>query len=67
MLDEEKLFLAAGDDLGVPVPLSALVAQQFAAARARGLDDADWTSVAEVYEETARVRLALGTGEEVTA
>jgi 3-hydroxyisobutyrate dehydrogenase len=59
MRKDVGLFLAACDDLGLPAPISALVAQQYAAAHAEGRDDADWTSVAEVYERPADVRLAL--------
>jgi 2-hydroxymethylglutarate dehydrogenase len=53
------LFLAAAGEGLVTLPVSAAVSQLFAAARAGGLDDADWTSVAEVYERLADVRLRL--------
>jgi 3-hydroxyisobutyrate dehydrogenase len=59
MRKDVGLFLNASADLGLPVPISALVAQQYAAAHAQGRDEADWTSVAEIYEQIADVRLAL--------
>lgn len=67
MRKDVDLFLAASADLGLPVPISALVAQQYAAAHAQGRDDADWTGVAEVYEQLADVRLTLGVDAEVPA
>jgi 2-hydroxymethylglutarate dehydrogenase len=57
------LFLAAAGEGLVTLPVSAVVSQLFAAARADGLDDADWTSIAEVYERLADVRLCLETTE----
>lgn len=59
MRKDVGLFLRAGSELGVTLPVSALVGQLYAAARSEGLDEADWTSVAEVYERMAGVRLAL--------
>jgi 3-hydroxyisobutyrate dehydrogenase len=55
------LFLQAAGEAPVTVPVSAAVSQLFAAARADGLDDADWTSIAEVYERFSDVRLSLAT------
>jgi 3-hydroxyisobutyrate dehydrogenase len=51
------LFMQAGAQLGLPLPLSGLVQQLYTLARADGLGQRDWTSVAEVYERLAGVRL----------
>jgi 3-hydroxyisobutyrate dehydrogenase-like beta-hydroxyacid dehydrogenase len=53
------LFLGAAADAGMELPLSDLVHQQYVAAHAAGLDDADSTSIAELYERAADVRLRL--------
>jgi len=58
------LFLRAAGDAGMELPLSDLVRRQYAAAQAAGLDDADSTSIAELYERAADVRLRLA--QEVT-
>jgi len=64
MRKDIRLFMTAGAEAGAPLPLSALVQQTFAAAAACGLDDADLTSVAELYERMAGVELRLSeTGE----
>jgi hypothetical protein len=41
------------------LPLSDLVHSQYAVAHAAGLDEADSTSIAELYERAADVRLRL--------
>jgi 3-hydroxyisobutyrate dehydrogenase-like beta-hydroxyacid dehydrogenase len=51
------LFMQAGAQLGLPLPLSGLVQQLYTLARADGLGQRDWTSVAEIYERLAGVRL----------
>jgi 3-hydroxyisobutyrate dehydrogenase len=53
------LFLGAANDAGMELPLSDLVHQRYIAAHAAGLDDADSTSIAELYERAADVRLHL--------
>jgi 3-hydroxyisobutyrate dehydrogenase len=53
------LFLGAAGDAGMELPLSDLVHRQYVAAHAAGLDDADSTSIAELYERAADVRLRL--------
>lgn len=51
------LFMQAGAQLGLPLPLSGLVQQLYTLARADGLGQRDWTSIAEIYERLAGVRL----------
>jgi 3-hydroxyisobutyrate dehydrogenase-like beta-hydroxyacid dehydrogenase len=62
MRKDVGLFVNAGAQLGVALPISAIVQQQFVSAQAQGLDSADWTSVAEIYERSAGVRLVLQGG-----
>lgn len=56
------LFMDAGSKLSVELPVSAAVQQRYVAAAANGLDDADWTSVAELYERSAGQTLNLDGG-----
>jgi 3-hydroxyisobutyrate dehydrogenase len=64
MRKDIRLFMTAGADVGAPLPLSAFVQQAYTAAAAAGLDDADCTSIAELYERLAGVELRLtSTGE----
>jgi 3-hydroxyisobutyrate dehydrogenase len=57
MRKDVGLFIMSGAEIGVTLPISALVQQQYVAAQAEGLDEADWTSIAEIYERRAGVRL----------
>jgi 3-hydroxyisobutyrate dehydrogenase-like beta-hydroxyacid dehydrogenase len=53
------LFLKAAGDAKLELPLSRLVHERYADAGAAGLDEADSTSIAELYERAAGVRLQL--------
>jgi 3-hydroxyisobutyrate dehydrogenase len=53
------LFLKAAGDAQLDLPLSELVHSQYVAAREAGLDEADSTSIAELYERVAGVRLQM--------
>lgn len=53
------LFLKAADDAGMELPVSGLVHEQYVAAQVAGLDGADSTSIAELYERAAGLRLQL--------
>ncbi len=53
------LFLKAAGDAGMELPLSDLVYERYLSAQAAGLDEADSTSIAELYERAAAVRLQL--------
>ena len=57
------LFLKAAGDARLELPLSELVHGRYVAAREAGLDEADSTSIAELYERAAGVRLKLATME----
>jgi 3-hydroxyisobutyrate dehydrogenase len=51
------LFLKAAGDAGMELPLSDLVYERYVSAQAAGLDEADSTSIAELYERAAALRL----------
>jgi 3-hydroxyisobutyrate dehydrogenase len=53
------LFLHAACDAGMELPLSDLVHERYAAAHTAGLDEADSTSIVELYERAAGLRLRL--------
>jgi 3-hydroxyisobutyrate dehydrogenase len=57
------LFLKAAGDAQLDLPLSELVHGQYVAAREAGLDEADSTSIAELYERAAGVRLEMNSVE----
>jgi 3-hydroxyisobutyrate dehydrogenase len=53
------LFLKAASDAGMDLPLSDLVYDRYVTAQGAGLDEADSTSIAELYERAAALRLRL--------
>lgn len=53
------LFMKAAGDAELDLPLSRLVHERYGDARSAGLDEADSTSIAELYERAAGVRLQL--------
>ena len=53
------LFMKAAGDAGLELPLSELVHERYVTRAAAGLDEADSTSIAELYERAAGVRLQL--------
>jgi 3-hydroxyisobutyrate dehydrogenase-like beta-hydroxyacid dehydrogenase len=63
MRKDLSLFRKAAADAGMELPLSALVDEQYSAAQRAGLDSADFTSVAELYERAAGLRLQLAKSE----
>jgi len=54
------------DDAGMELPLARLARERHEDAAAGGLDEADFTSIAELYERAAGLRLRLNPSE-VTA
>jgi 3-hydroxyisobutyrate dehydrogenase/2-hydroxy-3-oxopropionate reductase len=51
------LVLETGEEMNVPLPLTALTQQQFRTAIARGLADLDFCSTIQILEELAGVRV----------
>jgi 3-hydroxyisobutyrate dehydrogenase len=60
------LFMKAAEDAGMDLPLARLARDRHEDAAAGGLDEADFTSIAELYERAAGLRLRLNPSE-VTA
>jgi 3-hydroxyisobutyrate dehydrogenase len=52
-----RLSLALGQDLGVPLPVSALAAQLYSAAAAQGHAEEDFVAVLRLFEAWARVEV----------
>jgi 3-hydroxyisobutyrate dehydrogenase-like beta-hydroxyacid dehydrogenase len=50
---DNRLLLAAAEDLAVPMPLASLVHDRFVAAMAQGLSEADWSAIARVSYRNA--------------
>ena len=59
MRKDVGLFMKAAADAGLELPLSQLAVERHEDAAAAGLDEADFTSIAELYERAAGVRLQL--------
>lgn len=66
MRKDVGLFMKAAADAGLELPLSQLAVDRHEDAAAAGLDEADFTSIAELYERAAGLRLRLNPSE-VTA
>ena len=60
------LFLKAAGDAELELPLARLVSERYDDARSAGLDEADSTSIAELYERAAGLRLRLNPAEVTT-
>jgi 3-hydroxyisobutyrate dehydrogenase-like beta-hydroxyacid dehydrogenase len=52
-LKDNRLLLAAAEDVAVPMPMASLVRDQFMAALAQGLGEADWSAIARVSYRNA--------------
>jgi 3-hydroxyisobutyrate dehydrogenase-like beta-hydroxyacid dehydrogenase len=50
---DNRLVLAAAEEAGVPMPMASLVRDQFLAAIAQGMSDADWAAVARIAYKNA--------------
>ncbi len=52
-LKDARLVLAAADEAGVPMPVANVVHDRLLSGVARGLQDADWASIARIVGESA--------------
>jgi 3-hydroxyisobutyrate dehydrogenase-like beta-hydroxyacid dehydrogenase len=52
-LKDNRLLLAAAEDVTVPMPMASLVRDQLMAALAQGLSEADWSAIARVSYRNA--------------
>jgi len=50
---DNRLILAAAEEVAVPMPMASLVRDHFLAAIAQGMSDADWAAVARVVYQNA--------------
>jgi len=50
---DNRLLLAAAEDVAVPMPMASLVHDRFVAALAQGLGEADWSAIARVSYRNA--------------
>ncbi len=52
-LKDNRLLLAAAEEMAVPMPMASVVHDQFLAAIAQGLGEADWSAIAAVAARNA--------------
>jgi 3-hydroxyisobutyrate dehydrogenase-like beta-hydroxyacid dehydrogenase len=52
-LKDNRLVLAAAEEVSVPMPMASLVHDQFLAALAQGWSEADWSAVARIAQRNA--------------
>ncbi len=50
---DNRLLLAAAEELAVPMPMASLIHDRFVAALAQGLGEADWTGIARISYKNA--------------
>jgi 3-hydroxyisobutyrate dehydrogenase-like beta-hydroxyacid dehydrogenase len=50
---DNRLALAAAEEVGVPMPMASLVHDHFLAAIAQGMSDADWSAMARIVYQNA--------------
>jgi 3-hydroxyisobutyrate dehydrogenase and related beta-hydroxyacid dehydrogenases len=52
-LKDNRLVLAAAEQVSAPMPMASLVHDRFVAALAQGLSEADWSAIARVSYRNA--------------
>ena len=52
-MKDNRLVLAAAEEVGVPMPMASLIRDHFVAAMAQGLGEADWSAIAEISYRNA--------------
>jgi 3-hydroxyisobutyrate dehydrogenase-like beta-hydroxyacid dehydrogenase len=55
-LKDNRLLLAAAEEVAVPIPMASLVHDRFVAALAQGLGEADWAAIARISYQNAGLR-----------
>jgi 3-hydroxyisobutyrate dehydrogenase-like beta-hydroxyacid dehydrogenase len=55
-LKDNRLLLAAAEEVAVPMPIASLVHDRFVAALAQGLGEADWSAIARLSYQNAGLR-----------
>ena len=56
---DNRLLLAAAEEVAVPMPMASLVHDRFVTALAQGLGEADWSSIARISYQNAGLRKDL--------
>jgi 3-hydroxyisobutyrate dehydrogenase-like beta-hydroxyacid dehydrogenase len=56
---DNRLLLAAAEEVAVPMPMASLVHDRFVAGLAQGLGEADWASIARISYQNAGLRKDL--------
>ena len=54
---DNRLLLAAAEEVTVPMPMASLIHDRFVTALARGLAESDWSAIARVSYESAGLRI----------
>ena len=57
-LKDNRLVLAAAEEVAVPMPMASLVHDRFVAAIAQGLGDSDWSAIARISFQNAGLEKA---------
>ncbi len=52
-LKDNRLLLAAAEEVAVPMPMASLVRDRFLAAMAQGLGESDWSAIAKISAKNA--------------
>ena len=55
-LKDNRLLLAAAEEVAAPMPMASLVHDRFVAALARGLGESDWAAIARISYQDAGLR-----------
>src|SRR6267142_5646181 len=55
-LKDNRLLLAAAEEMAVPMPMASLIHDRFVAALAQGLGEADWAAIAGISYQNAGLR-----------
>jgi 3-hydroxyisobutyrate dehydrogenase-like beta-hydroxyacid dehydrogenase len=54
---DNRLLIAAAEEVTVPMPMASLIHDRFVTALARGLGESDWSAIARVSYESAGLRI----------
>jgi 3-hydroxyisobutyrate dehydrogenase-like beta-hydroxyacid dehydrogenase len=55
-LKDNRLLLAAAEEVAAPMPMASLIHDRFVSALARGLGESDWAAIARISYENAGLR-----------
>jgi 3-hydroxyisobutyrate dehydrogenase-like beta-hydroxyacid dehydrogenase len=52
-LKDNRLLLAAAEEVAAPMPMASLIHDRFVSALARGLGESDWAAIARISYQSA--------------